>query len=430
MMRRFFYGSLLLLVATAVLAVTISGTNGSFTQTVSGRKITTTYTPNPGNPTCNSIYMIQTCKITNQSGSTVEPKNLNANNLKHLQDDMTEGGTFVDHVNCEKDPYYNGEDPDKDVRSEGSRGATSSTPTTMSDRPRLTDDAFAGSDSVMTCTFEVCAVCADNGSVLDCITWTYTRHKGDGTSGSVSAASSSHQPSDEFTKAKKKFDRNHKNGTVCPEARAELNSGWTNFAIGVVNTVLPIARNLPWLFSVDAVNLGGMDVFGVQYDILLDGAYLTSGVIPEIASFDFETVLVDMPPLDLGSHGVAIILDPMNEIPEFDEDDNGYLFEFEILESSATPERPIGTGLYLAMLKPNPTHGRFSALLRLGSESPARLSVVDVRGRIVQSRTIQGSPEVMRTESFHLDSRLGAGVYFLRVEQDGFQETRKFIMLK
>lgn len=429
-MRKILLISLALLVAVVAVAATIVGSNGTFTTSVSGTTITTTYTPQAGAPTCNSIYMVQTCRDTDQAGNPIEPKDYVGGVFKHLQDDMTPGGTYVDHLACEKDPYYNGEDEGKDTESEGSDGASSSTPTTMDDTPNYGDEIFPNGVSSITSTFEVCAICKDDGRILDCYTWTYTRTKGDGTNGTVTSGTTIGNPSPEFRAAKAKFEKNHQNGEVCPDVVAETNAGTGNASSGGITTdpEAPLP-DMPFQLACDIVNLGGVEIVDVQYQLWLDSVPFTEGMVPVIESFDFETVMIEMPPLPVGPHELMLVIDPFDTLIEYDEEDNlDHLF-FEIQEPSASPVA-IEKGIYLQMLKPNPTHGEFQVMLRLESDSDARLSVYDLRGRVVQTRVLQGNSDLLRTESFRLDPDLGAGVYFLRLEQNGKSETRKFIMLR
>lgn len=429
--------ALLVLAAAAALAATITGTNGTFTTTVTAAtatarsKITTTYTPRAANPACASIYMTQTCRDVDQSGNLVKPKDFKTKAFEHLQDDMTTGGTYVDHVACEKDPYYNGEDAGKDVKSQGTNNGTAATPTTMSDAPSYSDGIFPTGVTRITSTFEVCAICKDDGRILDCFTWTYTRTKGDGTGGTIASGTTASTGSQEFKDAKKKFETNHKSGTTCPETVAETNPGAKNAASGGgKKTPAAPAPDTPFQLSWDIVNTGGSDLFDLEYAILVDGLLLDAGTVTTIPYFDSATVTVEVPGLPLGPHTVMVSIDPANLVPEYDETDNLAFEEFEISPVSPAPDGPETGGNVLRLLQPNPTAGQFRVMLRMGADSPARLSVVDLRGRVVHSRTIPGGRDTWRTEEFRLQDHLGAGVYFLRLEQAGTVESRKFILLK
>jgi hypothetical protein len=421
----------LVLLAAVALAATIVGSHGTFTTSESNGKITTTYSPNVGNPTCSSIYMVQTCRDVDQNGNVVSPKDYQGNTFDHLQDDMTPGGTYVDHVVCEKDPYYNGEDPGKDKKSEGSNSASSSTPTTMSDKPNYSDNCFPTGVTTIVSTFEVCAVCADDGRILDCYTWTYTRVKGDGTNGTVSSGTTAAPASDEFKLALGQFELNHLYGLICTEEVAEQNMGMANVAYGGATTepavVIP---EEPFVMQFNVVNLSGVDVFEVEYEVLLDGMFWSMGQILELPYFDSEIVYIELPPLPEGPHEMLLSLDPMQSIPEYNEEDNIGIVEFEISGLSPVMEEDAATGIFMQLLQPNPTHGDFNVMLRLGSDAPARLTVIDIRGRLVTTRAVHSVAGELHTEHFHLDSSLGAGMYFLRLEQGDLSETRKFIMLR
>jgi len=424
--------TLSIIIATAALAATIVGANGTFTTSVSSNgRITTTYTPTPGTPTCSSIYMVQTCRDVDQNGNKIEPKSYQGKTFDHLQDDMTSGGTYIDHVVCEADPYYNGEDQGKDDKSEGSRSSSSSTPTTMSDKPRYSDSCFPNGVTTIVSTFEVCAVCKDDERILDCYTWTYTRVKGDGTDGTVVSGTTPGTGSQEFKDAYKKFKTNHYDNLICPEEIAELFQQIDNLLAGngkkIPENPLP---DTPFQMTWDVVNVSGVDAFNVEYEFLVDGMPLEGGMIVEIPYFDFANVTLEIPPLPEGPHVVELIIDPMNLIEEYNEADNMSLEEFVISGLSPVQEDEPESRFFMRMLQPNPTDGNFKVMLSLGSDTPAHLMVLDIRGRLVLSRNIYSVPGQLHTENFNLDASLGAGMYFLRLEQGSKVETRKFMLLR
>jgi hypothetical protein len=127
---------------------------------------------------------------------------------------MTTGGTYIDHVKCEKDPYYNGEDSGKDTISRGVSNSVESSPPNMSDKPYYFDQSFPDNVTSINSTFEVCPICVDDGQVIDSIRWTYSRTKGSAGRGVTTDAVGS-SVSQEFRDAFDKFMTTHENGTKC-----------------------------------------------------------------------------------------------------------------------------------------------------------------------------------------------------------------------
>jgi hypothetical protein len=199
------------------MATSIQGTNGKFDVTTNGNQITIKYTGDPNKITCKKIVFIQmvTVKI---DGTVVKPMSKLTNlNGKHLDDDQLDGGGVIDHVFCEKDPYYNGDDKPQDGGTQGN--TDTGTPSEMTDAPYIADSDLPNAGSVATVSFETCAYCVDNNTFLDCITWTYTRTKGDSGKGTVTVGTTCAGPSQNMKDAKTKFDTNHtKDGKpICPE---------------------------------------------------------------------------------------------------------------------------------------------------------------------------------------------------------------------
>jgi hypothetical protein len=200
---------------------TIQGTNGKFEVTTNGNNITIKYTGDPTKITCKKIVFIQT--ITPKvDGTAVKPLSSLKNfpdwsKGKHLDDDQLDGGCVIDHLFCEKDPYYNGDDKPQDGGTQGN--TETGTPSDMTDAPYFPDSDLPNDGSVGTMEFETCAYCVDNNTFLDCITWTYTRTKGDAGRGTITVGNACAGPSQNMKDAKKKFDTNHtKDGKpVCPE---------------------------------------------------------------------------------------------------------------------------------------------------------------------------------------------------------------------
>lgn len=101
------------------------------------------------------------------------------------------------------------------------------------------------------------------------------------------------------------------------------------------------------------------------------------------------------------------------------------------------PAGALPTSFQLQPVTPNPTRGRFRFRLGVpagGSTAPIRAQIFDVSGRFVS-----GLPIESRSPGWHSlawdgrdDSGAGAGlgVYFLRVETDGFSASRRFVVIR
>ncbi|MBI5836503.1 MAG: hypothetical protein HZB25_04580, partial [Candidatus Eisenbacteria bacterium] len=312
-----------------------AGANGKFTTSTSTdpftgvKEIKITYYPDPKKVgKCSSIYLVQTVRRTDQNGDVIQPKDLDAGRFKHAQDDMTAGGTCVDHLSTERDPYYNGEDADKDTQSKGSTDASpDATATEMVDGPHYLDGTFPAGVTEATLTFETCAVCKDTGKILDCVTWTYHRTKGEAGTGTLTEPAAAAPPTQEFKDAKAKFEKNHANGLICPEGIAEFFEGLRNAMSGFFSYMPPFPHPMqPTQLVVDVVNSSGQPMTGLQWTAFDQhgSRFLGAGTIPAIGPFDYAPVMFTVPPvMDPGTVDyVQFTVDPTNAIPEYDETDN------------------------------------------------------------------------------------------------------------
>jgi hypothetical protein len=78
---------------------------------------------------------------------------------------------------------------------------------------------------------------------------------------------------------------------------------------------------------------------------------------------------------------------------------------------------PGGAGLALAGFRPNPASNLRTVAFTLASGSPATLSLVDVRGRTIVRRDVGALGP--GPHAVDLGAAVPAGVYFLRLVQDG-----------
>ncbi len=219
--------------SSSAFATTIVSTNGTWTITPDGRGIKISFKADSTHVTCAKIGLIQTVKITLYdaagNGTVVNPADLSPH-FAHLGDD-TVGGTVVDHLWCEKDGEYNGDDnPQDKPNKQGSSGAGAATTSSdMKDYPYIGNGILrkAGKSRVVM-EFEVCAVCMTPPvTTYDCIKWKYERDttaNDDGSSSLVSVAPAAETPA--HAAAVAKFSTNHTAAgvAICPEEQALINS--------------------------------------------------------------------------------------------------------------------------------------------------------------------------------------------------------------
>jgi hypothetical protein len=136
-------------------------------------------------------------------------------------------GTRIDHLFCEKDPFYNGDDPLD--QGQGEKSNTKSISAQMSDEPFYPDDCIEttnGNTSTVKLYFETCVCCADNPTnFLDCMRWEYHRTRGEENRGIIYPYDKETcQQSDSMTEAFNLFKKNHTdtNGNpFCPDKKLE-----------------------------------------------------------------------------------------------------------------------------------------------------------------------------------------------------------------
>ncbi len=200
---------LLLLAALAARpagAAAVAGTNGDFDVTITGTKISIKYTPK-ASANCAKIVFVQSC-LTKVDGVAVKPSDQNAKWKYQDDDTANDGKTCVDHVTCEADPYYNGDDAGKDGGKQGDSTTDPRKAAEMSDKP--SPQLPAGTTMVEYC-FETCAYCPATKTYLDCIKWSTKNNAGTTTTTLTTGANAS-AASDEIKQAKEKFDKNHTKG--------------------------------------------------------------------------------------------------------------------------------------------------------------------------------------------------------------------------
>jgi hypothetical protein len=211
----------------------IDGSNGSFVVKTNNDlsnplapSITIDYTVirEKGKPkvACAKIVFVQTVKNT-IGGTVVKPPSaLHSPDLRrgnHSDPDQTAAGVYVDHFFCSPDPYYNQDAADQGTTDGDGR------PAEMYDAPSFNEADLPQPPATATKSFEVCAICADGGAILDCITWTFEQARGG--RGKITLGGKAGAASAEFTGALELFTKTHqKDGKwVCPDKEPTDGSG-------------------------------------------------------------------------------------------------------------------------------------------------------------------------------------------------------------
>lgn len=202
---------------------TVKGTNGKWDWTIkpgNRDKITITFTPDK-KVKCSNIRLAQI--VTNiaydANGKEVpgppkdwwkDPKDYPyGHNEKDFVTDEEKHVVYLDHVACEGDPYYNGDDKGRDDPSRGDATTTPPKGTTLSDNPSAPLSNKNPKITRIVYIFETCAICADTGEVLGCFVWTM-----EGTAKSPGKITVNSKDKDQgcsktFTQALDKFLTNH-----------------------------------------------------------------------------------------------------------------------------------------------------------------------------------------------------------------------------
>jgi hypothetical protein len=195
----------------------IYDSNGIWMTLAENSTISIIYTPEPSKVVCSEIYLSQAIKVFDQDNNPINTDDFLKGSFAHIQDDVTSNGMFIDHMFCEKDAYYNkGVDNVKEIESKGSSDGTTATSTGMTDDPYVADSSFPEDVTTLNVVFEVCPICNDDGTILDSITWSYSRVKGSTGDGTATDATNSTITQD-FRDAWSNFQTTHANGTKCPE---------------------------------------------------------------------------------------------------------------------------------------------------------------------------------------------------------------------
>lgn len=211
-------------------ASAIFNNNGVWCFSTVNNSVSISFIPNPTNVTCPKIGLIQTLRVVfyDQDSAAIAPVPYSSitPSWAYRDDDATTNGTVVDHLFCEKDPYYNGYDVPQDTPAvKGEVGPTGVKAADMGDAPVYDPDPadWPSNATRVEFLFEVCAVCIEGpnkGMVFGCIRWKYSREKNGPFPGVSTLESAQVEPqSQDHQAAIDAFNTNHtENSTsICPE---------------------------------------------------------------------------------------------------------------------------------------------------------------------------------------------------------------------
>ena len=174
------------------------------------------FTPKHDSKGCSNIRLAQAVKSTgyDKNGNIIARNNKQIykpgkNPFSHKEDDTVDN-VYIDHLRCEGDPFYNGEDTPHDDPSKGDATKTPPDTTEMSDSPWRTipDPDNNNKITKVVDEFETCAICVDTGKCLGCIKWKMVADKNDGSQISL-VSTKEEKCSTAFKKAMKQFMQHH-----------------------------------------------------------------------------------------------------------------------------------------------------------------------------------------------------------------------------
>jgi hypothetical protein len=94
---------------------------------------------------------------------------------------------------------------------------------------------------------------------------------------------------------------------------------------------------------------------------------------------------------------------------------------FKILQATSIGSHETGTNY---LIQPNPNHGKFQLTSLSGLSKPGRVSILDLNGRLLQSRLIKSNTVLL--EEFDIQY-FNNGIYLLRIESDNEVSTSKIV---
>lgn len=214
---------------------TYKGDKGDFEVSTKDNKFQVKFTPDKTKVDCKNIGFVQTAKAA-KGGRVLNPVSALGRNFRHLDDDQTGAGTFVDHLSTEKDPFYNGDDL-QDGGGGNRQGDATSDPVKPA---QLTDAPNVPADEDVEVEFEVCAYCIGTGGRVDtsksmgCVKVQFLQKKGKTGVAEPGPGDKAQPPSESHKEAVKKFEDSHfeKKGDTevrkCPDTGLKDPSGIKN----------------------------------------------------------------------------------------------------------------------------------------------------------------------------------------------------------
>jgi hypothetical protein len=112
------------------------------------------------------------------------------------------------------------------------------------------------------------------------------------------------------------------------------------------------------------------------------------------------------------------------------------VFAEEAVAGPPAGPRLLGVGfpqppaIAIEQVRPNPAHGRFWVRLSLPESSPTTLSLIDVAGRVVESRTVDYGRPAYGSIALNESGRLDPGIYWLRVAQKGGAASARIVITR
>lgn len=190
--------------------------------------VTTTYTPEAKDKSTKIVFIQVMRELLD--GNPVKPSV--AAPAFAYQDAVTTGDFYhVDYVSGEKDPYYNGDDP-QDFGTQGNALAKPAVAASTHDTPNYNDGSFPAGKSKLLWEFRTAAFSAageDAGTYYGYVDWAYAKEKGKAANTAIGTSSAT-EPGRKFEDAVKLWSS--KNGFKLPGKGSALTGALIGAGIG------------------------------------------------------------------------------------------------------------------------------------------------------------------------------------------------------
>ncbi len=110
---------------------------------------------------------------------------------------------------------------------------------------------------------------------------------------------------------------------------------------------------------------------------------------------------------------------------------DGFILRFGVyvgIQEDKTNE-PVGP-VVLGPVFPNPSQGKFNYSINLTKPTHARVCIIDVTGRLVETLIDEQLSAGVHDFMWKPDKKLPSGIYYLHLDTEDGQQSRKFIMMK